>query len=292
MICEQCPRKCRVDRISGEKGFCAMPYNPVVARASLHEWEEPCISGENGSGTIFFSGCSLKCVYCQNYEISHENFGKEITEEKLVSIMNELIEKGAHNINFVNPTHYSHTILNVLKNNRFSVPIVYNCSGYESVETLKKLEKFIDIYLTDLKYYTPSVSKKYSSCEDYFDVAKEAVKEMKRQIPEDVFDENGLMKKGVIIRHLVLPNNLGETEKILSFIKNNLPENTYVSLMSQYLPYGKAKEYPELSRKLTDREYKRAEDYLFFSEIENGYLQEKSSSSEEFLSELILEGVK
>ncbi len=292
MICEQCPRKCRVDRISGEKGFCAMPYNPVVARASLHEWEEPCISGENGSGTIFFSGCSLKCVYCQNYEISHENFGKEITEEKLVSIMNELIEKGAHNINFVNPTHYSHTILNVLKNNRFSVPIVYNCSGYESVETLKKLEKFIDIYLTDLKYYTPSVSKKYSSCEDYFDVAKEAVKEMKRQIPEDVFDENGLMKKGVIIRHLVLPNNLGETEKILSFIKNNLPENTYVSLMSQYLPYGKAKEYPELSRKLTDREYKRAEDYLFFSEIENGYLQEKSSSSEEFIPEFNLEGVK
>lgn len=291
MRCEQCPRKCGVDRTNSEKGFCNMPYNPVVARASLHEWEEPCISGTNGSGTIFFSGCSLKCVYCQNYEISHENFGKEISEENLVAIMNGLIEKGAHNINFVNPTHFNHVILNILKNNKFSVPILYNCSGYENVETLRKLEGYIDIYLTDLKYFTPSVSKKYSSCENYFEVAKEAVKEMKRQIPQDVFDDNGLMQKGVIIRHLVLPNNLGETEKILSFIKNNLPKNTYVSLMSQYLPHGKAKDYPELSRKLTDREYKKAEDYLFFSEIENGYIQEKSSSSEEFIPQFNLEGV-
>ena len=233
MKCEICPRKCRADRENNEKGFCQMPYAPVVARASLHMWEEPCISGKNGSGTIFFSGCSLKCVFCQNYEISHDNFGKEITEERLVEIMRELIEKGAHNINFVNPTHYSHILKKILEKYDFSVPIVYNCSGYEDEKTLKSLEGLVDIFVTDLKYFSPEKSKKYSLCENYFEVAKKAVFEMKRQQPKDIFDENSLMKKGVIIRHLVLPNNLDETENILSFIKNNLPKDTVVSLMSQ-----------------------------------------------------------
>lgn len=290
-VCNQCPRECCVDRRNGEIGFCRMPYNPVVARAALHMWEEPCISGKNGSGTIFFSGCSLKCVYCQNYEISHEDFGKEITQEKLVAIINELIGKGAHNINFVNPTHYSHTIIDVLRNNRLSVPVVYNCSGYEKVETLKSLEGLVDIYLTDLKYYSSEVSEKYSRCRDYFQVAKQAIFEMKRQLPEDVFSPDGMMKKGVIIRHLVLPGNLSQTERILSFISNELPGDTVVSLMSQYTPCGEAGKFPELSRRLTKREYERAADYLYYSGIENGFIQEISSSSETYIPKFNLEGV-
>lgn len=268
-----------------------MPFEPVVARAALHFWEEPCISGKNGSGTIFFSGCSLKCVYCQNYEISHENFGREISQDRLVEIMNGLIEKGAHNINLVNPTHYSHTIKNILENNSFSVPIVYNCSGYEKVETLKSLEGLIDIFLTDMKYYSSEVSQKYSLCKDYFSVAKQAVFEMKRQQPSDVFDADGMMKKGVIVRHLVLPGNLSETERILSFIKNELPSDTIVSLMSQYTPHGEAKKFRELSRPLTKREYDRAADYLFYSGMENGFIQERSSSSEDYIPKFDLEGV-
>ena len=290
-VCNQCPRECCVDRRNGEIGFCRMPYNPVVARAALHMWEEPCISGKNGSGTIFFSGCSLKCVYCQNYEISHEDFGKEITQEKLVAIINELIGKGAHNINFVNPTHYSHTIIDVLQNNRLPVPVVYNCSGYEKVETLKSLEGLVDIYLTDLKYYSSEVSQKYSLCRDYFQVAKQAIFEMKRQLPEDVFSPDGMMKKGVIIRHLVLPGNLSQTERILSFISNELPGDTVVSLMSQYTPCGESGKFPELSRRLTKREYERAADYLYYSGIENGFIQEISSSSETYIPKFNLEGV-
>lgn len=290
-VCNQCPRECCADRRNGEIGFCRMPYNPVVARAALHMWEEPCISGKNGSGTIFFSGCSLKCVYCQNYEISHEDFGKEITQEKLVAIINELIGKGAHNINFVNPTHYSHTIIDVLRSNRLSVPVVYNCSGYEKVETLKSLEGLVDIYLTDLKYYSSEVSQKYSLCRDYFQVAKQAIFEMKRQLPEDVFSPDGMMKKGVIIRHLVLPGNLSQTERILSFISNELPGDTVVSLMSQYTPCGEAGKFPELSRRLTKREYERAADYLYYSGIENGFIQEISSSSETYIPKFNLEGV-
>lgn len=268
-----------------------MPYSPVVARAALHFWEEPCISGKNGSGTIFFSGCSLGCVYCQNYEISHENFGKEISEERLVEIICSLIGKGAHNINFVNPTHYSHTIKNILEKNKFPVPIVYNCSGYEKVETLKTLEGLVDIFLTDLKYFSAEASEKYSCCKDYFPVARQAVFEMKRQQPDDIFSPDGMMKKGVIIRHLVLPGNLHETEKILSFVKNELPADTFVSLMSQYTPHGEAAKFPELSRRLTKREYERAADYLFYSGMENGFIQETASSSEEFIPKFDLEGV-
>jgi len=292
MECRLCPRNCAADRINGEKGFCLMPYNPVVARASLHMWEEPCISGTKGSGTIFFSGCSLKCVYCQNFEISHENFGEEINENKLIDIIKKLCDDGAHNINFVNPTHFSHIIFNVLEKFRPPVPVVFNCSGYEKVSTLKMFEGLVDIYLTDLKYFDSDVSKKYSDADDYFKYASEAVIEMKRQKPEDVFDKNALMTSGVIIRHLVLPNNLSQTEKILSWIKNNLPDDTMVSLMSQYVPYGKALEFKELNRKLTQREYDKALDYLYFSEIENGFVQELDSSDKMFIPPFNLEGVK
>lgn len=292
MKCVQCPRKCGVDRKNGQTGYCRMPYDAVVAKASLHMWEEPCISGKNGSGTIFFSGCSLRCVYCQNYEISNNNFGVKISEEKLADIMRGLIEKGAHNINFVNPTHFSHIIKSVLEKNKFSVPIVYNTSGYESVETLKSLEGLVDIYLTDLKYFSSDKSKRYSDCADYFAVAKNAIYEMRRQQKNDVFDDYGMMQKGIIIRHLVLPNNLDETEKILSFIKNNFSNDVMVSLMSQYVPCGEAKKFKELSRPLTSREYEKAADYLFYSGIENGFIQEKSSSDKKYIPEFDLEGVK
>ena len=291
MICNQCPRECFVERDKGEKGFCQMPYLPVVARAALHFWEEPCISGKNGSGTIFFSGCALKCVYCQNYEISHENFGKEISEEKLTEIMYSLISQGAHNINFVNPTHYSHVLKSVLEKNNFGVPIVYNCSGYEKVDTLKNLEGLVDIYLTDIKYFSAEKAKKYSGCEDYFPVARKAVFEMKRQQPQDVFDNDGIMQKGVIVRHLVLPGNLSETENVLSFIKNEMPKGTMLSLMSQYTPHGEAEKYKELSHPLTQREHQKAVDFLFYSDIENGFIQEKTSSGDEFIPKFDLEGV-
>lgn len=290
--CVQCPRKCGADRKNGKTGYCRMPYDAVVAKASLHMWEEPCISGKNGSGTIFFSGCSLRCVYCQNYEISHKNFGIRISEEKLADIMHALIKKGAHNINLVNPTHYSHIIKSVLEKNEFCVPIVYNTSGYERVETLKSLEGLVDIYLTDFKYYSSKKSKKYSDCDDYFSVVKDAISEMKRQQKNDVFDEYGMMQKGIIIRHLVLPNNLEETENILSFIKNNFSDNIMVSLMSQYVPCGEAEKFKELSRPLTSREYEKAADYLFYSGIENGFIQEKSSSDEKYIPKFDLEGVK
>ena len=289
--CNLCPRKCNVDRGAGERGYCGMPCLPRVARASLHMWEEPCISGERGSGTIFFSGCSLKCVYCQNYKISHENYGKDISVHRLTEIIRELEEKGAHNINFVSPTHYSHIIKEVLTKYRPSVPVIYNCSGYERVETLRSLEGLIDIYLTDLKYFDGDVSKKYSGAEDYFQYAQKAVLEMQRQVGKNIFDEKGMMQKGLIIRHLVLPGNLLQTEKILSWIRNNLPEDTMLSLMSQYTPCGEADKFKELSGKLTESEYNKALDYLYLSNIENGYVQEISSSDEMYIPPFDSEGV-
>lgn len=290
MICNICPRKCGIDR-NKKAGFCGMGDTIKIARAELHFWEEPCISGKNGSGTVFFSGCPLKCVYCQNNSISAKGFGKEISTERLAEIFKELEEKGAHNINLVTPTHYSEQILEALKIYRPKIPIVYNCSGYESTETLKKFEGIVDIYLTDLKYFDSEVSQKYSKAEDYFEVASKAVKEMIRQLPENIFDENGIMQKGVIIRHLVLPLNLTQTRKIFEWIKNNLPENVIISLMSQYIPLGKAKEFKEINRKITTREYEKALDLFDEFGFENGFMQERTSSTEEFIPPFNLEGV-
>lgn len=290
MVCNMCPRKCNIDRTE-KAGFCGMTDKIRIARAELHYWEEPCISGEKGSGTIFFSGCPLKCVYCQNSEISSGGFGKEITTERLAEIFRELEEKGAHNINLVTPTHYSEQILKALEIYRPRIPVVYNCSGYESLETLKKFENVVDIYLTDIKYFDSEVSEKYSKAKDYFDAASEAVKEMIRQQPENIFDENGIMQKGVIIRHLVLPLNLTQTRKILEWIKNNLPDNVIISLMSQYIPFGKACEHKEINRKLTTREYEKALDMFDEFGFENGFMQELSSSKEDFIPPFNLQGV-
>lgn len=290
MVCNMCPRKCGIDR-SEKTGFCGMNDKIKIARAELHFWEEPCISGEKGSGTVFFSGCPLKCVYCQNSAISSGGFGKEITIERLAEIFRELEEKGANNINLVTPTHYSEQILEAFKIYRPNIPVIYNCSGYESTETLKKFENIVDIYLTDIKYFDSDVSEKYSKAKDYFEVASEAVKEMIRQQPENIFDENGIMSKGVIIRHLVLPLNLTQTRKIFEWIKNNLNDNVIISLMSQYIPMGKACEYKEINRKLTTREYEKALDMFDEFGFENGFMQELSSSKEDFVPPFNLEGV-
>ncbi len=290
MICNMCPRKCNIDR-SEKAGFCGMTEKIKIARAELHFWEEPCISGEKGSGSVFFSGCPLKCVYCQNSSISSDGFGKEITIERLAEIFRELEAKGAHNINLVTPTHYSEQILKALEIYRPAIPIVYNCSGYESVETLKKFENIVDIYLTDLKYFDSDVSEKYSRAKDYFEAASNAVKEMIRQQPENIFDENGIMQKGVIIRHLVLPLNLTQTRKIFEWIKNNLPDNVIISLMSQYIPLGKAAEFKEINRKITTREYEKALDLFDEFGFENGFMQELSSSKEDFIPPFNLDGV-
>ena len=288
--CCSCPRKCSVDR-NRTTGFCRTGNTFRVARAALHYWEEPCISGESGSGTVFFSGCNLKCVYCQNYELSHGLFGKDITDGRLLEIFSELIEKGANNINLVNPTHYAERLAELLRAHKPSVPVVYNTGGYETVETLEKLEGVVDIYLTDLKYYDSAVSQKYSSAADYFEYASAALIEMRRQIPEDIYDENGIMQKGVIVRNLILPGNISQSIKVLDWLSDNLPHDTVISLMSQYTPCGEAEKYPSINRRISKREYDIVTEHLFELDFENVYLQELSSAKEEYIPPFDLTGV-
>lgn len=292
MICNLCPRNCGAyrDEIVG-KGFCKMPENPVVARADIHKWEEPCISGENGTGAIFFSGCSLKCCFCQNYPISHENKGEIITTERLVEIIKELESRGVHTIDFVNPTHFSHIVIEALKEYKPRVPVVYNSSGYDRVETLKKLEGLVDVYLPDFKYFSSEKSYKYAKCPDYFEKASEAILEMYRQQLKTEFWE-GIIQKGLIIRHLVLPKNVEESKNILLWIKNNLPKSTYISIMSQYTPYGDIAEFKELNRRLTTAEYNKVLDFFIDLGFENGFMQEKSSAKHEYIPDFDGTGVK
>lgn len=289
-LCTTCPRNCKINR-SESVGFCGVTDTFRVARAALHHWEEPCISGTRGSGTIFFSGCNLKCVYCQNFEISHNTFGKDISDERLTQIFDELIEQGAHNINLVNPTHYALRLAQLLKNKKPSVPIVYNTSGYEKAETLKELEDIVDIYLTDLKYCDNKVSKKYSKAEDYFNFASDAIREMKRQQPEDIFDSDGIMKKGVIIRSLILPGNISQSMKALDFVADNFGNETIVSLMSQYTPCGHCNEFPTINRRISKREYITVLNHLDSLGFENAYVQELSSAKEEYIPPFDLTGV-
>lgn len=283
-ICNICPRNCSAIR-NEEKGFgiCKMPFNIKISNYSLHKWEEPCISGKNGSGTIFFSGCNLHCVYCQNYKISTQNIGRIISKEELINIMNELIKNGAHNINFVNPTHYACIIREILIENKFDVPIIYNCSGYEKLETIKSLNGLIDVYLPDLKYINKEISSKYSNCPDYFNVAKQAILEMCRQTGNCVYDENGMIKKGTIIRHLILPNNTKNTIEILKWCKENVPNTIPISIMSQYIPMGDLEKFPELKRKLNKIEYNKVLRFIYENNIENGYIQDLSSAKEKYI---------
>lgn len=290
MICNICPRECGVDR-SVTTGVCGMPEGFVVARAAKHLWEEPCISGTNGSGTVFFSGCTLKCVFCQNYSISTENYGKEISDARLMEIFDSLIEQGVHNINLVNPTHYATRLAKVLKEYNSPVPVVYNTGGYEKAETLKQLDGLIDIYLPDLKYIDEEKSRKYSKAPNYFSFAYDAIKEMIRQTGSPVLDKNGIMKKGTIIRHLILPKNTNQSIAVIDWLEENVPNDTYISLMSQYTPIVHSETYPELNRKITEREYLKVLSHLMDSGFENIFTQEILSAQEEFIPEFDLTGV-
>ena len=292
-VCNICPRKCNAERLplaeNGE-GFCGLGGAPKIARAALHFWEEPPISGENGSGTVFFSGCNLGCIFCQNKKISRGRFGKPVTPERLREIYEELINKGAHNINLVTPTHFADAVLASLEP-KLSVPVVYNCGGYESVETLKRFEGKIQIYLPDIKYSDNALAKKYSAAPDYFETAKEAVKEMYRQTGKYDIGDDGIMKKGVIIRHLILPGQLENTKKVIDWVKNEFaPGEVLFSLMSQFTPVEGCNT-DELYRRLTKDEYSEIADYLFESGIEDGFMQELSSAKEEYIPPFDLEGV-
>ena len=290
-ICNACPRKCNVERNIGEfsRGFCKMPYNAVLARATLHLWEEPVISGKRGSGAIFFSGCNLRCAFCQNYEISHENFGKQVSKSEFIDIVKNLENQGAHTINLVNPTHFVPFIKEVFSEYKPSVPVVYNTGGYDDVESIRSLQGLIDVYLPDLKYFDSDVSKKYSNAENYFEKASKAVLEMQRQVGKSVI-KDGIMQKGMIIRHLVLPKNTDQSIKILRWIKYNLPIDTYISLMSQYVPYVKT-EYKELNRRIVTAEYQKVIDEFERLGFENGFMQERSSAQTDFIPKFDLSGV-
>ena len=249
-------------------------------------WEEPCISGTNGSGTVFFTNCNLNCIYCQNYEISNLGKGKEITVEHLAEIFLKQQKKGAHNINLVTPTTYVYQIIEAIKiakSKGLSIPIIYNSNGYENVDTIKLLNGYIDVYLPDLKYYTNELSKKYSKVDNYFEIATKAIKEMYKQVGKAQFDKNGLIKKGVIIRHLILPNHIQNTKNILKWIKNNIPNDIYVSIMAQYFPTYKAKEDDLINRKLNKKEYKQVLNYLYSLDLENGYIQDLGEHEEEYV---------
>lgn len=288
-VCSLCPRQCNALRGETGSGFCGMGAEPVLARAALHFDEEPVISGKNGSGAVFFSGCSLKCVFCQNYGISHGQFGRRIRVEQLKQVYRDLIAQGANNINLVNPTHYAHAILRSLEE-KPGVPVIYNCGGYERVETLRALEGRIDVYLPDLKYIDGAFSGRYSAAPDYFEYAAPALKEMLRQTGPVEIGEDGLIRRGVIVRHLILPGRAGESMRILRWIHENLP-GAWVSLMAQYLPMGRADDYPPLNRRITQAEYDRVTDYMLKLGMEDGFLQELSSSDETYVPKFDLTGV-
>ncbi|MBR0412318.1 MAG: radical SAM protein [Eubacterium sp.] len=289
MICNSCPRKCDIDR-KNTLGFCQSPERFRLARAALHFWEEPCISGTNGSGTVFFSGCNLRCVYCQNYEISHDNKGREVSDDELVVIFENLVSQGAHNINLVNPSHYAKQLARVLTQWNSPVPIVYNTSGYDSADTLKMLDGLVDIYLTDFKYIRADKAAKYSKAGDYPEIVKAAIAEMRHQLPHDEFDENGIMKKGIIVRHLILPQNTNSSVEIIDHLANNYP-NTYLSLMAQYTPYGNLESTPELSRKITEREYDKVVNHALSKGLENIFIQDMTSADKKFIPAFDFTGI-
>ena len=283
--CKICPHNCKINRLQ-QIGRCKSTDKIKIALYSVHNFEEPCISGDNGSGTIFFSNCNMNCVFCQNYEISQLGRGKEITIEELADIMIKQQERNVQNINLVTPTSYVLHIIEAIKiarKNGLKIPIVYNTNGYDSIETLKMLEGYIDIYLPDLKYYYNDLAKKYSKVDNYFEIATKAIQEMYRQVGAPVLDENGVMKKGLMIRHLILPNEVQNSKKVLKWVKENIDSNVYVSIMAQYFPTYKAKEIPEIARKITKEEYEKVENYLYELDLENGYIQELGEHEEEYV---------
>lgn len=297
MKCDLCPRKCLVDRKKGEKGICGQTENLKVARAALHFWEEPCISGDAGSGAVFFSGCPLHCVFCQNENIANGTVGKEISLERLVDIFLELQEKGANNINLVTPGHFVPQIVKALdqaKKEGLTLPVVYNTSSYETVDTIKRLEGYVDIYLPDFKYMSPVLSKKYSHAPDYAEVAKAAIAEMVRQTGKAVFvngDEDNLILRGTIVRHLTLPGCMEDSMQILKYLHETYGDTIYISIMNQFTPLSNLEKYPELNRRITDEEYETLVDYAIDIGIENGFIQEGDTAEESFIPAFDCEGV-
>jgi len=287
--CSACPRQCNVLRAETGAGFCRMGADPVIARAAPHYDEEPVISGTKGSGAIFFSGCALRCRFCQNYPISHEGFGQRVTPERLREIYFELIDQGVHNINLVNPTHFTHAILESLEGG-LPVPVVWNTGGYERAETIRQLDGRVQVYLPDLKYIDPAHAKRYSAAEDYFDHASAAIREMLRQTGPVKIDDDGIIQTGVIVRHLILPGCAQESMRILDWIAENLP-GAWVSLMAQYLPFGKVEGVDELNRRLYQDEYDMVVDHLMELGLEDGFVQELSSSDEKYIPSFDLTGV-
>ena len=292
--CALCPRLCKVDRAAGQKGFCGGGNLVKVARASLHFWEEPCISGESGSGTVFFSGCTMRCVFCQNKEISRGDAGKEITVERLAEIYMELAEKGANNINLVTPMHYAPQItaaLDAARNRGLSLPTVWNTGGWERCESVAAVRDYADIWLTDFKYFDSSLGEIFSKAPDYFSVAAAALEQMVKQTGEPVFDENGIMKRGVIVRHLMLPGHLDDTKNVLRFLHENYGDSIWISIMNQYTPLCSDERFPELSRTVSDEEYNEAIDFACDIGIENAFVQEGGTVGESFIPPFDLSGV-
>ncbi|WP_172674853.1 radical SAM protein [Cellulosilyticum ruminicola] len=293
--CKLCPRECGVDRLQGKKGYCKVDGQLIVARAGLHYWEEPCISAQSGSGTVFFSGCNMGCVFCQNQKIASGKAGKYITTQRLTEIFLELQEKGAVNINLVTPTHYIYQIKIALKNAKakgLHIPIVYNTSGYEKVESLKLLEGLIDIYLPDFKYYSSLVGKKYAKVNDYFEKASLALEEMVKQVGSPVFSEAGIMQKGVIVRHLMLPGYLQDSKNIISYLYETYGNRIYISIMNQYTPLQEQiKGFPELNRKVSKISYKKLINYASELGVENGFIQQGETALESFIPNFNNEGV-
>ncbi|MBQ5332207.1 MAG: radical SAM protein [Oscillospiraceae bacterium] len=290
--CTLCPRECMADR-EHTHGLCGGGLLPRAAKAYLHMWEEPCISGTKGSGTVFFSGCSLKCCFCQNYKISAENFGREITVDRLAEIFLELQDKGAHNINLVSPTHYVPQIISALDKCRgkLDIPVAYNSGGYEKTDTLEMLRGYVDIFMPDIKYFSTELSEKYSAAADYFEYASKAVSKMIELAGKPKFDNNGILKKGVIIRHMVLPSHRRDSEEILRKIYELYPTDSFLlSLMSQYTPFYKSAEHKEIDRRISTYEYEKVAELAYDLGFK-GFMQERSSAKEEYTPDFDLIGI-
>lgn len=293
--CNMCPHRCMVNRLEGNVGRCKSGKDVELALVSIHMYEEPCISGEDGSGTIFFCNCNLNCVYCQNSNISQGNFkGKKVTTEKLANIFLMQQERKANNINLVTPTTYIEQIIDAIKiarNKGLKIPIIYNSNGYENLESLRKLDGYIDVYLPDIKYMEDNLGEKYSNVKNYSKVVKETIYEMYRQVGATTLNKEGMIKKGMIIRHLILPNNIENSKKVLKWIKENVDKEVYVSIMAQYFPTYKAKNIKELNRKITSKEYNEIMDYVDKLDFRNGYFQELGEHEEEYVPNFDLSNI-
>ncbi|MBC2580909.1 radical SAM protein [Clostridium sp. DJ247] len=292
--CRLCPRNCNIDRLQNNIGYCKSNINVKIARASLHHWEEPCISGTSGSGTIFFSNCNLRCVFCQNHEISCDGKGKEVSITRLSEIFIEQQKRGAHNINLITPTHYVPQIIRALdlaKSNGLNIPILYNTNGYENVETIKALKGYIDVYLPDIKYYKDTYAIKYSNAPNYFFYASNAIKEMFSQVGDVKFNSKGIIEKGLIIRHLMLPGLLFDSKKIIDYIYSTFGDSVYISIMNQYTPLHNANIFEEVNKPLNPKHYEALIEYCLKIGIKNAFIQDDGTSSENFVPKFDLRGI-